>query len=322
MRLPLLRAAAFVLGMALTGAVPAQTGAEGYPSRTIQLVVPFPAGGFSDVLGRLIAQGLQERIGQPVIVDNRSGASGNLGTDVVAKARPDGYTLLIASLSNVISPNIVSTPFDTLRDFAPISMVASGPPLVMVVNPSSGYQSVKDVIAQAKANPGKLNVATAGAGTSTDLVAQMFKNHASIDVALIPYKGADFNSVVSGETHLNFALVAPALSLIQSGRLKALAVTSDHRVSVLPEVPTMAEAGLEGFEANSFIGVWAPAGTPPAVVDRLHRELSALAKSPEFRERVEKFGMRPEGSSPEAFRTFVRQQIKKWGDVVKGAQSK
>jgi tripartite-type tricarboxylate transporter receptor subunit TctC len=322
----LVRTAIFLLGVAVGPFALAQPreGTEPYPSRPIRFVVPFPAGGFSDILARLIGQGVAETIGQPIVVENRPGAGGNIGADVVAKAQPDGYTLLINSLNYVIGPSVMSAPFDTVRDFAPVSLVASGPPLVMVVNPSSSYQSVGDVIAYAKANPGKLNIATAGAGTSTHLVGDMFKNHAAIDAVLVPYKGgpAEFGSVVSGEAHLNFPLVAAVLPLIQSGRLKPLAVTSRYRISVLADVPTMAEAGLDGFEADNFVGVVAPAKTPRPIVVRLHRELSALTKRAEFIERLQRLGMRPVANSPEEFDTFIKDQIKKWGDVVKASASK
>ena len=320
----LLRAVAVTLaGLAVAPSAVAQATAAGdtYPTRPIRLVVPFPPGGFSDLLGRLVGQGVAESIGQPVIVENRPGASGNIGADVVAKAQPDGYTLLLNSLNYVIGPNVMAMPFDTLTDFAPVSMVAGGPPQVMVVHPASGHRTVADLVAYARSNPGKLNIATAGPGTGTHLVGEMFRNYAKIEALLVPYKGgpAEFGAVVSGEANLNFPLVAAVLPLIQSGRLRPLAVTSAKRIPLLPEVPTMAEAGLQGFEADNFIGLVAPAKTPRTVIARLQREVAALTRKQDFVDRIERLGMRPVGSSPEEFDAFIREQLRKWAEVVKAS---
>jgi tripartite-type tricarboxylate transporter receptor subunit TctC len=308
---------------AVTATAEAQgrSASDSYPARPIRFIVPFPAGGFSDLLGRIVGQGIAETIGQPVVVENRPGASGNIGADAVAKAPPDGYTLLINSLNYVIGPNVMSMPFDTLSDFAPISQIASGPPSVMVVNPAAGYSAVRDVVARARANPGKLNIATAGAGTSTHLIGEMFRSRAGINAVLVPYKGgpAEFGSVASGEADVNFALVAAVLPLIQGGRLKPLAVTSSKRISLLPDVPTVAEAGLDGFEADNFIGLVAPAKTPRAVLDKLQREVATLIKKREFIERLERFGMMPVGSTPEEFDAFIKRELKKWADIAKAA---
>lgn len=300
------------------------TGSDAYPNKPIRFIVPFPSGGFSDILGRFVGQKLSESVRQPVVIDNRPGASGNIGAEIVAKAPPNGYTLLINSLNYVINPSVLQLPFDPLKDFVPVSLIADGPPLIMVVNPASAYRSVQDVITLARSKPGQLNFATAGPGTSTHLAAELFRTMAGIVIVLVPYKGgtAEFSSVVSGETAVNFPLLPAALPLLQGGRLRALAVTSAKRSPALPELPTMAESGLPGFEAANFLGLVAPANTPRSIILKLHIEIASMSRQRDFVERLERFGMQPVGSTPDEFEKFIEQQIRKWAGVVRTAGSK
>ena len=285
-----------------------------YPAKPIRFVIPFPAAGFSDILGRLLGQRLSEIVGQPVVNDNRAGASGNIGADIVAKASPDGHTLLINSFNFVANPGVNALPFDPIRDFAAVSLIADGPPLVMAVASSTAFHSVKELIAYARANPGRLNLATSGAGTSADLAADLLGSIAGIKVVQVPYKGSApaLTAVVSGEVALTFPNLPAALPLLGNNRLRALAVTSAQRTSALPDVPTMIESGMPGFELNGFLGVLAPARTPPAVVRTLHAKLSAITREAGFGDRLKDYGMRPVGSSPAEFAAFLKAQIVKW----------
>lgn len=301
--------------------VPSATPAQAYPGKPVRFVIPFPAGGFSDITGRVVAQKLSDSLGQPVISDNRPGASGNIGAEIVAKANPDGYTLLINSINFVINPSVIKAPFDPVGDFAGVSLIASGPPLVMSVNASSPWRSVKDVIAAARTQPGKLNFAISGPGSSPHLITELLKTMTGINVVQVPFKGSALaiSSVISGDISVVFPNLPVVLSHLKSGRLRGLAVTSAKRTPALPDVPTMVESGLPGFDVEGFLGLLAPARTPRAVINKLSGEITKIAKQQDFIERYAAFGMDPVGSTPEEIDRFTRNQIAKWSKVLKQA---
>lgn len=291
--------------------------AQTYPGKPIRFVIPFPASGFSDILGRVVGQKLSESVGQPVVNDNRPGASGNIGADMVAKAQPDGYTLLVNAFNYVINPSVTTLTFDPIRDFSPISRIADGPAQVLAVGQSSPFKSLKDVIAYARAKPGQLNFATAGVGTSPHLAVELLRSMTGIDVVEVPYKGSvlALSAVVSGEIGVSFPNIPVAMPMIKSGKLRGLAVSGAKRSTVFPELPTMAESGLPGFELSGFLGLLAPKKTPAAIVRRLNAEMVAMTKHADFIERLDGFGMQPVGSTPEAFELYMREQIARWSKV-------
>jgi len=296
-------------------------GAKQYPTKTIRFVIPFSAGGLSDILGRLVGQKLSESVGQPVIMDNRAGASGNIGAELVAKAPPDGYTLLINSINYVINPGLMRPPFDPIRDFAAVSLIASGPPLVLAVHPSMPVKSVKELVALAKARPGELNFANSGIGTSPHLAGELLRHTTGIKIVQVPYKGSvqSIYAVISGEVAVIFPNLTVALPHVKTGKLRALAVTSIKRAPTAPELPTMDESGLRGFEVNGFIGLLAPAATPPAIVSLLNSEIVKMRQQPDFVERFESNGMEPVASAPEPFTRYMEHEIAKWDKVIKAA---
>jgi tripartite-type tricarboxylate transporter receptor subunit TctC len=306
---------------AVLAAFAASAAAQGYPTKPVRFVIPFPAGGFSDITGRVVAQKLVEAIGQPVVSDNRPGASGNIGADIVAKAQPDGYTLLINSINFVINPSVVKAPFDPIRDFAGVSLIASGPGLVMTVANNSPWRAVKDVIAAAKSQPGKLNFANSGPGSSPHLSIELLKSMTGIDVVQVPYSGSSLavSALISGDLAVIFPNVPVIAPQIKAGRVRGLAVTAAKRSPVLPDLPTMAEAGLPGFEVTGFLGLLAPARTPPAIVKQLSVEIAKISKQKDFIERFAAFGMEPVGSTPEAMDRFTRESIAKWAKVLRAA---
>ena len=310
-------AAAVSLALCCSGVALAQ--APAYPVKPIRIVVPFPPSGFSDTLGRLIGQKLAEALGQPVINDNRPGASGTIGEDLVAKAAPDGYTLLTASLNYVVKPGMEKLPFDTLRDFAPVSLIAEGPPLVIAVSAASYYRTIADIVAAARAQPGKLTFASAGRGSSGHLTAELLRAQAGIDILQVPYKGSvlGVTATISGEVVVNASYLPVALPLVKSGRLRAVGLTGAKRSALLPEVPTAAESGYPGCEVGGMMGLVAPAGTPRSIIRKLNSELAAIAARPDFVERLESYGMQPAALKPEEFDKYIRQQIARWGKVLK-----
>lgn len=319
------RAGAALLGAALLVLVAADGArAQAYPSKPIRFIIPFPASGFSDILGRIVAQKLSESVGQPVVNDNRPGASGNIGAEMVAKAQPDGYTLLINAFNYVINPSVMQLSFDPLKDFAAVSLIADGPPQVLAVGPSSPYRSVQEVIAAARARPGQLNFATAGTGTSPHLAVELLRSMTGIDVVMIPYKGSVLavSAVVSGEIAVSIPNLPTVLPLLKSGKLRGLAVTSAKRSSSVPELPTMIESGFPGFEMGGFLGLLAPLKTPRGIIQKLNSEMVVLTKQRDFIDRLDTFGMQPVGSTPEEFAQFMRDQIAKWARVFKSAGGK
>lgn len=294
-------------------------GAAAYPSKPIRFIIPFPVGGTTDVTARMIGQKLTQTWGQQTIVEPRVGAGSVLGTEVVAKAAPDGYTLLVSTISFTINASLRrNLPFDPIRDFAPITQI-SALPLVLVAHPSLPAKTIKDLIALAKARPGQLNYASSGSGTSPHLAAEMFKTMAKIDLVHIPYKGSALaaNDLLGGHVMMNFGLLPAVLQQINAKKLRPLAVTTTYRVHALPGVPTIAESGLPDYEISSWQGVWAPAGVASDLVTKLNREIVRVINLPDVREQITNQGATPVGNSPAEFANHVRREIVKWAKVVK-----
>jgi tripartite-type tricarboxylate transporter receptor subunit TctC len=294
--------------------------AQSYPNRPIRLVVPYPPGGTADLLARVLGQRLGETLGQPIIIEDRGGAGGNIATDLVAKSAPDGYTLLMANASVLaINPTLFgSLPFDPVRDFAPISLVADVP-LILVVHPSLPVKSVKELVALAKARPGEINYAAAGLGSTTHLSMELFKTMAGVKIVTIPFKGSGpaLAALIAGQVPVMFELFPTALGFVKSGKLRPLAVTSSVRSPLMPELPTVAETGLPGFEVASWFGVVAPADTPKEIVARLNADIVRIVSSADMRERLAGLGAEPHANSPEQFSQFILTEFKKWAQVIK-----
>lgn len=302
-----------------------QAGAQTYPSRAITMVVPFPAGGTTDILGRFVGQGLSAAWGQPVVIENRGGAGGNIGAAAVAKAAPDGYTLLVGTVgTHAINASLYSKmPYDTVKDFIPVTLIASVPNM-LVVTPSLPVNSVAELVAYAKANPGKLNMASSGNGTSIHLSGELFKVMTGVDMVHVPYKGSApaLNDLMAGQVQLMFDNMPSALPQVKGGTLKALAVTTATRSPAMPDLPTVAEAGVPGFEASSWFGVFAPAGTPKEIVDKLQAEIARILKTPEMTERLAQQGAVAVGNTSEEFAAYVQAELTKWAGVVKASGAK
>jgi tripartite-type tricarboxylate transporter receptor subunit TctC len=297
-----------------------------YPTRPIRIVAPFAAGGVMDVTTRTVSIPLSEALGQPVIVENRPGSGGNIGTDAVARAAPDGYTLLMMGDHNTIAPALYSKlSYDIVKDFAPVSLLVTGSHM-LVAHTSLPFSSLKEVIAHAKKNPGELAYASPGNGTAQHLGAEMIKAMAgNLQITHIPYKGGGqaINDLAGGQVKIGMLGLAPVLPHIKSGKLKPLAVTGKRRVAILPDVPTVAESGLPGFETVQWFGIGAPAGTPPAVVKKLHAELVKAVRQPQVVERLSGIGLEiAPSASPEEFARFIREDMAKWPAVVKAAGAK
>jgi tripartite-type tricarboxylate transporter receptor subunit TctC len=293
--------------------------AQSYPAKPIRTIVPFPAGGGIDTVIRLLGPKMSESLGQPMLVDNRSGASGTLGTELVAKAPPDGYTLL-ATFSSHAQNQILyrSLPFDTLRDFAPITVFGTVPN-ILVANPALPVKTVKELVALAKKRPGEILYASIGPASPSHLTAELFNSMAGIKTTHVPYKGAapSMVALVAGETQLTFTTVLVAVPYIKAGKLRAVGVASLKRSPALPDVPTIDEAGVKGFDSTAWWGLLAPAKTPRAIIDRLHSVTVATMKLPEMRDRLNQLGAEPAGHTPEAFDQLIRDDIAKWGKVVR-----
>jgi len=294
--------------------------AQEWPSKPIRFILPFPPGGGTDLLGRLLAENLSTRLGQPVVTENRGGAGGNVGAEAAARSAPDGYTIVLVAPSIAISPSLYSKlPYDPVKDFAPVAMVASVPN-VMITHPSVA-KNLKDFIALAKARPGGLNFGSGGAGTSNHLAGELLNLVAGIKLVHIPYKGVNLamNGVLAGEVQLAFIGIPVPAPHIKAGRLVGLAVLAPHRSPIIPEVPTAAEAGLPNFDVTTWYAILAPAGTPRAIVTRLNAELASIVDAPEVKGRFATMATEPMTSTPEEASAYIQREIAKWGDVVKKA---
>ncbi|TMG89712.1 MAG: tripartite tricarboxylate transporter substrate binding protein [Betaproteobacteria bacterium] len=294
---------------------------QGYPNKPVHVVVPFTAGSATDILARTYGQKLSEMWSQPVVVDNRPGAGGTIGAAVVAKSAPDGYTLLVHSAAQAYNPSIYpSLPYDTVKDFIDI-VPLGGQPNVLVVAPSSGIKTVGELIAQAKQKPGQLNFGSAGTGSGTHINGEKFKLAAGIDVVHIPYKGTPeaLTDTIAGRVTYFFSPISAALPFVRDGKLVALAVSTAKRSSALPNVPTVAEAGLPGFDYSLWVGLFAPAGTPADVIDKIARDVRTVAQSADVKERFAALGAEPMPMTPSEFKQFVDTEIAESAKVVKAA---
>jgi len=311
------------IGLALLVLWPAAAPAQsGWPLKPVRMVIPFPPSGGTDVLGRTFAPRLAEALGQQIVLDNRSGANGNVGTELVARATPDGYTLLLNGGGTLaVNPSLYSRlPFDTLRDFAPISLVALQPS-VLVVHPSVPARSVKELIALARTRPGQLNFASSGSGSLAHLSAEVFRGMAGVDMLHVPYKGAGpaLVDVIAGQVHLVFASSPSVMPHVKSGKLRALGVTTERRARATPEVPTIAEAGVPGFSITGWYAMLAPAATPAAIVARLHADLVKVLATSEIEEKLVGHGLEVATSSPRELGDFLKAEIARYAKIVREA---
>ena len=293
-----------------------------YPTRPIQFIVPFPPGGGNDTVARAIAQQASPALGQPIVVDNRPGAGGIIGADAAAKAAPDGHTIFLGGVAtHAVNPHLhPKLSYDPIKDFAPITLVASAPS-VLVVHPSVPARTIADFAAYARANPGKLNYASNGNGSSSHMAAVLYETNAGVKMTHVPYKGVGpaLTDLMSGRIELMFNSIVAILPHIQAGKLRALAVTSKSRSSLLPDVPSIAESGWPAYEAGSWYGILAPAGTPPAIIDRLHREIVKSLKEPEVQKRLAGEGAEVIGSTPQEFAAHIRSELARMGQAIKAA---
>jgi len=295
--------------------------AQDFPTRPLRMVVPFAPGGSTDALARIVATGMADGLGQQVVVENRPGAGGNIGVELVAKAPPDGYTMIVVASGFVVNPHMYArVGYDPVRDFAPITYLANVPSL-LVVHPSVPAKSVKELIALSRSAPGKLNYASAGYGSHQHLVGELFRLGTGADVTHVPFNGGNpaMLAVLGGQVQSGITALPTSLANLAAGKLRALAVTSESRSSALPDVPTFAEAGYPGLDSDQLIGLLAPAGTPRAVVSRLHAEAVKVMHVPEARKRLVDLGFVVVGSTPEEFAAQIRAQSGKWAKVVKDA---
>ena len=298
--------------------------AQSWPQKPIRMVIPYPPGGPTGVMGRLVATKLPELLGQPVIVDNKPGASGQMGAAEVAKAAPDGYTFLTNASIHVINPHVYSKPMvDPIREFTPVALIGVVP-LVMVVPPMQPAKDVKEFIAWAKANPGKVNFASASSASAQHLAGEHFKQVTGIDMQHVPYNGSGpaLADLVGGHVQLMFDSLPSSMSFIRSGKLKALGASSTKRLAVLPDVPTLIEAGVPDFDLTTWYGVWAPAGTPKDIVARMNAEIVRLVVMPDMKEKLAGLGVEASAFTPEQFAAFNRTEYERWGRIVRAANIK
>jgi tripartite-type tricarboxylate transporter receptor subunit TctC len=306
--------------VAVAGIMPA--GAADYPDHPIKVVVPFAAGGPTDVMARLVAQKLSDALKQQFYVENRPGAGGNIGMSQVARAKPDGYTLLVASSSFVVNPSLYAhNPYDPYKDFTPITLAAASPN-ILVVNLSFPAKSVKELIDLLKKEPGKHTIANPGIGTTPQLAAELFKLSLHIEATSVPFNGAApaIQSAVAGHTPIAFSALPPASPQVKAGTLRGLAVTSAKRSAALPDVPSLAEAGVTEQESETMQGIFAPANTPKAIVDKLNKEIAKIMAMPDVKEKCAQLGFDPVADSPEQFAAYVKKEVEKWGKVIKEAK--
>ena len=310
--------ALLVAGALLAGSLPAS--AQPYPNRPLRIVVPFPPGGGTDIGTRIVAQKLQEAWGQAVIVENKPGAAGIVGTELTAKSAPDGYTFMMGNIgTHAINVSLYKKlAYDPVKDFAPVSMVADLP-LLLLVHPSVLANSVKELIALAKSQPGKLNFSSSGAGGSMHVAAELFKSMTGVDMVHIPYKGGApaVADLLSGQVALSFSTVLETIQHVKAGKVRALAVTNDHRSIALPDLPTIAEAGLPGYQSISWLALFAPAGTPKDIVNKVSAESVRILKLPDVKERLLAQGAEPIGSTPEQLAAILAADIAKYAKVIR-----
>ena len=308
-------------GVLLAGLVPAFTHAQAWPSKPITLIVPFPPGGTTDVLARTLGEKLSQSLGQPIIVESKPGAGATIGADYVAKAKPDGYTLLVGGVHHTIATSVYKKlPYDFQKDLVPITMVAMVPN-VLVINADNPAKSMKELVAQAKAQSGKFSYGSNGNGTAQHLIGTQFQNLTGTQILHVPYKGSGplTTDLLGGQITMSFDTITPVLPHIKGGKLRALAVTTVTRSPSLPDVPTLDEAGLKGFDIGSWVGVLAPAATPKDILARLNTEMVKVIQSPEFRTRMSEIGANPVGNTQEQFAALVRDETAKFATLVKAA---
>lgn len=306
-------------GFAAALLAPLVCAAETWPDKPIRVILSVPAGATPDVTARLVTPGLSLQLGQPLVVDNRGGAGGLIGAEIVAKSAPDGYTLFISSPGALtILPHLRKVPYDTLRDFTPVSLISVGP-FVLIAHPTVPAKTVKELIALARAQPGKLNYASAGNGVANHLAMELFKQMAGVDITHVPYKGAPqaVTDVLAGHMNMMFNSIAPIVAHIKAGRVRVLGIASSKRSSQLPEVPTIAEAGVPGYESENWFGMFAPARTPKRIIARLNEAVVKVVRSPEIRAQFAALGADAVGNSAEDFAAFVRRDMEKYAKVVK-----
>jgi tripartite-type tricarboxylate transporter receptor subunit TctC len=320
----LMTAGAILGAILLIGIMVSPLCAESYPNKPIRFILPYPPGGAVDTIGRIIAQKLSERLGQPVVTENKPGAGSTIGTEIAVRAKPDGYTIVIGSASITISPSLYKKlNYDSIKDLAPISMVALGHQ-VFLVHPSLPVNDLKELVAYAKANPGKLNFSSGGVGNPGHLAGELLKSLAQINIVHVPYKGAGpaMIGLVSGEVNMQASSIPAAIPHMQSGKVKALAVLGDERSTLLSNVPTAKEAGIDNWVVSSRYGFLAPAGTPRDIIDRLNAEWTKSAAMPDTREKLKSVGVEPLTSTPEQYHEFLKTEIARWGKVIREANIK
>ncbi len=309
----------------LTAVAAASAVAQTYPVKPVRVVIAFAPGGTTDILGRLYAQKLTASTGQLFVVDNRTGAGGTIGTEIVVKAPPDGYTINFGSTSSLAgSPNLYTRlPYDVLRDLAPVTQVATAA-FILGVHPSLPVKNVRELVALARARPGQINFASSGNGSSPHLCGENFKYLAKIDLVHVPYKGVGLAmpDLIAGQVQLLFSDMAPFVPYVKTGKLRALGVSTAQRSKLYPELPTIAEAGVPGYELAGWYGVVVPAATPRAIVDRLHAEFSKTMRTPDMVERYATLGVEAVDSAPEQFGSYMRSELVKWGDIIKRSGTK
>jgi tripartite-type tricarboxylate transporter receptor subunit TctC len=304
--------------LALLAAAPVARAADAWPSRPVHFIIPFPPGGSNDVVGRVFAAAIGDRLGQPLVVENRGGAGGVVGTEIVSNAAPDGYTLLVISLAHAVNPWLYKLKYDPIKSFVPIGIMGSGTN-VLVVNPTLPVHSVQELVALAKAKPGELNYASAGTGSFQHLGGELFKLDAGVDIVHVPFRGGGpaMLDVLAGNTKIMFSSLVQTTPYIRNGQLRALGTGGARRSPVLPDVPTIAEAGVPNYQATNWWGIIAPAGTPAAIVDKVHAALAAAQDSPATQKRLESEGAEVVRMSSAEFGAFMQSEMEKWGQVVK-----
>jgi tripartite-type tricarboxylate transporter receptor subunit TctC len=316
-------AARIIIAAGLLAFAGADAAQQAYPNRPIRFIVPYAPAGPTDLLARLIGQKLSESLGQPVIVDNRPGGNTIIGTEALAKSAPDGYTIMMMAIAHAIIPNLLPTPYDPIKSFAPVATVASGE-IVLVLNPSVPANNLQELIALAKARPGQLNYASASTGGPLHLAAELFNLMTGVKTQHIPYKGAGpaLTDVIGGQVQMLFSPADIAIPQIRSGKLKAIAISGKARSPALPQVPTFAESGLPGFTIKNWFGVLAPAGTPRPIIDKLSSEIGRILALPDIQERLVGQGMDPFVSSPEQFAALIETEVALYGRIIKTANIK